>query len=72
MPQVKLWHTGGQGTSPECAWAVKVERSPLALERVDDIAQYLARGNPDAAVRWVVELFDTVDRVIIPRCHPSS
>jgi len=42
---------------------VKVEWSPLALERVDDIAQYIARDNPEAAVRWVVDLFETVERL---------
>jgi len=36
---------------------------PLALERVEDVAQYIAQDNPDAAVRWVVELFDTVERL---------
>lgn len=43
---------------------MKVEWSPLALERVEDIAQYIAQDNPDAAVRWVVELFDTVERLV--------
>lgn len=38
--------------------------SPQALERVDDIAQYIAQDDPDAAVRWVVELFDTVERLV--------
>ena len=33
---------------------MKVEWSPLALERVDDIAQYIAQDNPEAAVRWVI------------------
>lgn len=42
---------------------MKVEWSPLALERAEDIAQHIAQGNPDAAVRWVIELFDTVDRL---------
>lgn len=42
---------------------MKVEWSPLALERVDDIAQYIARDNPEAAVRWVVDLFETVERL---------
>ncbi len=42
---------------------MKVEWSPLALERVEDIAQYIAQDNPDAAARWVVELFDTVERL---------
>lgn len=42
---------------------MKVEWSPLALERVEDIAQYIAQDDPDAAVRWVVELFDAVERL---------
>ena len=42
---------------------MKVEWSPLALERVEDIARYIARDDPDAAVRWVVELFDAVERL---------
>ena len=42
---------------------MKVEWSPLALERVEDIAQYIAQDNPDAAARWVVELFATVERL---------
>lgn len=42
---------------------MKVQWSPLALERVKDIAQYIAQDNSDAATRWVVDLFDTVDRL---------
>jgi toxin ParE1/3/4 len=42
---------------------VRIEWSPLALERVEDIAQYIAQDDPQAAHRWVVELFDTVDRL---------
>jgi addiction module RelE/StbE family toxin len=42
---------------------VKVEWSPLALDRVSDIARYIAKDNPDAAERWVNELFDSVDRL---------
>jgi len=30
-----------------------VEWSPLALDRVSDIARYIARDNPDAAEQWV-------------------
>lgn len=40
---------------------MKVEWSPLALERVEDIARYIA--HPEAATRWVTELFDTVERL---------
>jgi len=42
---------------------VKVTWSPLALERVEDIAQYIAQDNPDAAATWVTGLFATVERL---------
>jgi addiction module RelE/StbE family toxin len=42
---------------------VKVEWSPLALDRVSDIARYIAEDNPGAAERWVSELFDSVARL---------
>jgi len=34
-----------------------------ALERVDEIAIYIAQDDPDAATRWTVELFDAVERL---------
>lgn len=37
--------------------------SPLALERVGDIAQYIAEDKPDAAVKWVEDLFAAVERL---------
>lgn len=42
---------------------MKVEWSPLALDRVSDIARYIAEDNPGAAERWVNELFDSVARL---------
>lgn len=42
---------------------MRVEWSPLALDRVSDIARYIAKDNPDAAVRWVNELFESVERL---------
>jgi plasmid stabilization system protein ParE len=42
---------------------VKIVWSPLALERVEDTARYIAEDNPDSAVRWVDDLFATVDRL---------
>jgi len=48
---------------------VRIEWSPLALERVEDIVQYIAQDDPEAARRWVVELFDTVGR---PAYFPES
>jgi toxin ParE1/3/4 len=34
-----------------------------ALERVAEIAVYIARDDPDAADRWTVDLFDAVERL---------
>ena len=42
---------------------MRVEWSPLALDRVSDIARYIAKDNPDAAERWVDELFESVERL---------
>lgn len=33
------------------------------MDRVSDIARYIANDNPDAAERWVNELFDSVERL---------
>ena len=43
---------------------MKVEWSPLALDRVSEIALYIAKDNPDAAERWVNELFDSVEHLV--------
>ncbi|GMV90224.1 MAG: hypothetical protein AMXMBFR82_00020 [Candidatus Hydrogenedentota bacterium] len=48
---------------------MKIAWSPLALERVEEIAAYIARDNPDAAVRWVEELFDRVEQL---NAYPAS
>ena len=42
---------------------MKVEWSALALDRVSDIARYIAKDNPDAAERWVNRLFESVERL---------
>lgn len=42
---------------------MKITWSPLALERAGEIAQYIAQDNSDAAERWVVDLFKTVERL---------
>ncbi len=42
---------------------MKVVWSPLALERVEETARYIAEDNPDAAVRWVDDLFAKVERL---------
>ena len=48
---------------------MKIAWSPLALERVSEIARYIAHDNPDAAERWVEALFDSVQRL---SKHPQS
>jgi toxin ParE1/3/4 len=42
---------------------MRIVWSPLALERVEDIAQYIAEDKPAAAVEWVDGLFATVERL---------
>lgn len=42
---------------------MKIRWSPLALDRVDEIAARIAQDDPDAAVRWVEGLFNTVQRL---------
>lgn len=42
---------------------MRIVWSPLALERVEDIAQYIAEDKPSAAVEWVDGIFDTVERL---------
>lgn len=42
---------------------MRIVWSPLALERVEDIAQYIAEDKPDAAIEWVDGLFSTVERL---------
>ncbi len=37
--------------------------SPLALERVRNIARYIARDKPTAADKWVKDLFKLVGRL---------
>jgi len=48
---------------------VKITWSPLALERAREIARYISQDNPDAAVRWIEDLFDTTQRLsTYPEC----
>jgi toxin ParE1/3/4 len=34
-----------------------------ALERVAEVAVYIAQDDPDVADRWTLELFDAVERL---------
>lgn len=42
---------------------MRIVWSPLSLERVEDITRYIAEDNPDAALRWVDDLFASVERL---------
>ncbi len=46
-----------------------IQWSPLALERVGDIAGYIALDKPSAAESWLEGLFDSVERL---QSHPMS
>ena len=48
---------------------MKLLWSPLALERVNDIASYIALDKPTAAENWALELFERVERLLK---HPRS
>lgn len=42
---------------------MRVVWSPLALERVGDIAERIARDSPLASEEWVEEIFASVQRL---------
>ncbi len=42
---------------------MKIVWSPLAIERVSEIAQYIAQDSPRAAVKWVDTVFKKVKRL---------
>lgn len=42
---------------------MRIVWSPLALERVEDIALYIAADSPEAAARWIDELFAATERL---------
>ena len=42
---------------------MKIIWSPLAIDRVSEIAEYIALDNPVAAEKWVDDIFDSVKRL---------
>jgi len=48
---------------------VRLIWSPRALERVVEIGEYIAQEQPNAAARWVDEIFESVTRL---RRFPKS
>jgi len=42
---------------------VKIIWSPLAVDRISEIAEYIALDNPVAAEKWVDDIFDSVKQL---------
>jgi toxin ParE1/3/4 len=42
---------------------MKIQWSPLAIERISEIADYIAMDSPMAAERWVHSIFDRVEQI---------
>ncbi|MBN2786104.1 MAG: type II toxin-antitoxin system RelE/ParE family toxin [Pontiellaceae bacterium] len=42
---------------------MKILWSPLAVERIGEISEYIAQDSPMAAERWVLSIFDRVEQV---------
>ncbi|MEK6527678.1 MAG: type II toxin-antitoxin system RelE/ParE family toxin [Nitrospirota bacterium] len=42
---------------------MKIVWSPLAIERVSESAEYIAQDSPEAATKWVDNLFEKVKRL---------
>ena len=42
---------------------MKIAWSPLAMDRVSEIADYIARDKPAAAVKWVNTIFSKVEQL---------
>ena len=42
---------------------MKIQWSPLAIERISEIADYIAQDSPVAAEKWVHSIFDRVEQV---------
>jgi toxin ParE1/3/4 len=42
---------------------MKLVWSPLALKRVNEIADYIAEDDPEAARLWLVDIFGAVERL---------
>ena len=42
---------------------MKINWSPLAVDRVTEIAEYISKDNPTAAANWVETVFDKVEQL---------
>ena len=59
---------------------MRVFRSPLAVDRVSEIAEYIAQDNPEAAEKWIDGVFKKVEELgtfpesgrAVPETHIST
>ena len=42
---------------------MEIEWSPLAIERVIEMAEYIALDKPDVAMQWASDIFDSTDKL---------
>jgi addiction module RelE/StbE family toxin len=42
---------------------MKIQWSPLSIDRISEISEYIAQDSPNAAERWVHSIFDRVEQV---------
>ena len=42
---------------------MRIRWSPLSVDRLSEIAEYIARDNPRAAERWIDEIFVKVEQL---------
>lgn len=42
---------------------MEIEWSPLAVERVLELAEYIALDKPDIAIQWATDIFDSTTKL---------
>ena len=42
---------------------MKIQWSPLSVDRISEISEYIAQDSPNAAERWVHSIFDRVEQI---------
>jgi len=47
---------------------MEIEWSPLAIERVLELAEYIALDKPDVAIEWATDIFDSTEKL---KDHPK-
>lgn len=46
---------------------MEIEWSPLAIERVIELAEYIALDKPDVAIEWASDIFESTEKL---KDHP--